>query len=59
MGSHISGVITPLICVIAIVPLLLSLLKTNHEAPSRDWGSASALLRGLGMEQTFCYFLWI
>ena len=53
MGRHISGVITPLICVMAIAPLLLSLLKTNHEAPSRDWGSASALLGGLGMEQRF------
>ena len=53
MGSHISGVITPLIWLMAIVPLLLSLLKTNHETPSRDWGSASALLGGLGMEQRF------
>ena len=31
----ISGVISPLICVVSIVTLLITLLRTTHEPPSR------------------------
>ena len=39
-GVVISGVISPLIWLISIVTLLITLLITTHEPPSRDqaWG---------------------